>query len=420
MSDTTRFTVISAARVLDGSGRPPLEAAAVLIENDHIVRIGATSEVSLPEGASARSIDYGDATILPGLVDAHTHLVAPGDGTPGDDVAREADDILLLQAARNARIVLSAGVTTVRENGAKNRTAFSLREAIRRGIAVGPQMVICGRPITMTGGHMWYFGGEADGVDGVRVAVRRLLKEGGDYIKIVATGGTTRTSDPNRASYTLPELQAITDEAHRQGRLTASHCTSTQGVEQCLDAGVDMIIHSMFVEPDGTYRFRQDLVDRMVEADVWINPTLYVMKVAVDRQMDRRAHDGQTTAVDFTHLERSKRILDHHVEAVNRMMRAGARIAAGSDSPWGWYGPGEFVEEIGMLAETGLPSHKAIVAATADAADSIGVGAKAGRLGPGRVADIVVFRGNPLRDVRALRDVVAVYQGGRRVGGEIP
>ena len=228
-------------------------------------------------------------------MDAHTHLVAPGDGTLGDDIAKEDDDILLLQAAKNARTLLHSGVTTLRENGAKGKVAFSLREGIRRKLAPGPRMVICGRPIAMTGGHMGYFGSEADGETAVRAEVRKLLKEGADYIKIVASGGSTRTSDPNRASYTVGELAAMSDEAHRHGKLTAAHCTSAQSVQNCLDAQVDMIIHCIFAEPDGTYRFRPDLVERLAAAKAWVNPTLYVMQAGIDRLREAREREGRLT-----------------------------------------------------------------------------------------------------------------------------
>ena len=410
------FTLITAARLLDGEGGAPIEDAALLIENGRVARLGPQGEVRAPDGAlRVDRVDYGAATILPGLVDAHTHLVAPGDGTLGDDVAKEDDDILLLQAAKNARTLLHSGVTTLRENGAKNRVAFSLREGIRRNLAAGPRMVICGRPITITGGHMGYFGSEADGVDAVRAEVRTLLKEGADYIKIVATGGSTRTSDPNRASYTVPELRAITDEARRHGKLTAAHCTSAQGVQNCLDAEVDMIIHCLFNEPDGTYRFRPDLVERLVAAKAWVNPTLYVMKAGIDRLRETREREGRLTAELRAQLERSQRALDARVEAVGRMAEAGVRMTAGSDSPWGWYAPGEFVHEVHMLARAGLTYRDAIVAGTAGAADSIGVGAAAGRLAPGRPADVLVVRGDPTREITALWDVLDVYQAGQRV-----
>jgi imidazolonepropionase-like amidohydrolase len=410
-----RFTLLSAARLLDGVEVTPLRDAAVLIEADRVVALGRRGEVDAPAGGSVRRVDYGEATILPGLVDAHTHLVAPGDGTLGDDVAKEDDDILLLQAAKNARILLHSGVTTLRENGAKGRVAFSLREGVRRKLAPGPRMVICGRPITITGGHMGYFGCEADGEAAVRVAVRRLLKEGADYIKIVATGGTTRTSDPNRASYTVPELVAMTDEAHRHGKLTAAHCTSAQGVQNCLDAGVDMIIHCIFNEPDGSYRYRPDLVERLAAAGAWVNPTLYVMKAGIDRLRAARERDGQLTPELGAQLDRQRRALDVRVEAVGRMAKAGVRMTAGSDSPWGWYAPGEFVHEIDMLARAGLSYGDAIVAATAGAAESIGVGALAGRLAPGRQADVLVVRGDPTAELTALWEVLDVWQAGQRV-----
>jgi imidazolonepropionase-like amidohydrolase len=412
---STRFTLITAPRLLDGTGGVPIERAALLMEGDRIVSLGRQADVHVGDGASVERRDYAGATILPGLVDAHTHLVAPGDGTLGDDVAKEDDDILLLQAAKNARTLLHSGVTTLRENGAKGQVAFSLREGVRRKLAPGPRMVICGRPISITGGHMGYFGSEADGEAAVRAEVRKLLKEGADYIKIVASGGSTRTSDPNRASYTVPELSAMTDEAHRHGKLTAAHCTSAQSVQNCLDAGVDMIIHCIFTEPDGTYRFRPDLVERLVAARAWVNPTLYVMKAGIERLAEARARDGLLTPELTVQLEQSRRSLDIRVDAVRRMTEAGVRMIAGSDSPWGWYAPGEFVHEIHMLAQAGLSYADAVVAGTAGAADSIGVGAVAGRLAPGRLADVLVVRGDPTREITALWDVLDVYQAGRRM-----
>jgi imidazolonepropionase-like amidohydrolase len=410
-----RFTLISAARLLDGRGGPPIGPAALLIEGERVADLGRAAEVHIPAGASVERRDYGAATILPGLVDAHTHLVAPGDGTLGDDIATEDDDILLLQAAKNARTLLHSGVTTLRENGAKGKVAFSLREGIRRRLAPGPRMVICGRPIAITGGHMGYFGSEADGEAAVRAEVRKLLKEGADYIKIVASGGSTRTSDPNRASYTVAELAAMTDEAHRHGKLTAAHCTSALSVQNCLDADVDMIIHCIFNEPDGSYRYRPDLVERLAKAGAWVNPTLYVQKAGIERQRETRRQEGRLTPELITQLDEASRALDVKVDAVRRMSEAGVRMTAGSDSPWGWYAPGEFVHEIHMLAQAGLSYADAIVAGTAGAATSIGVGPMAGLLARGRTADALVVRGDPTAEITALWDVLDVYQAGRRV-----
>jgi len=414
-----RFTLITADRLIDGSGAPPVPRGAILLEGDRIVSVGTEAEVRAPSGAAVDRQAYAGGTILPGLVDAHTHLVAPGDGTLGDDIAREDDDLLLLQAAKNARTLLHSGVTTLRENGAKGKVAFSLREGIRRRLAPGPRMVICGRPIAITGGHMGYFGSEADGEIAVRAEVRKLIKEGADYIKIVASGGSTRTSDPNRASYTVAELAAMTDEARRHGKLTAAHCTSAQSIQNCLDAGVDMIIHCIFTEPDGTFRFRPDLVERLAAARAWVNPTLYVMKAGIERMREAREREGRLTPELVAQIERSRRALDVRVDAVRRMSEAGVRMTAGSDSPWGWYAPGEFVHEIHMLAQAGLSYGDAVVAGTAGAADSIGVGGVSGRLLPGRQADVLIVRGDPTREINALWDVLDVYQAGRRIARSV-
>ncbi|MFW6174776.1 MAG: amidohydrolase family protein [Chloroflexota bacterium] len=406
------YTLLRADRLLDGTGGPPIERAALLIKDGKISRIGAQEETRAPDGAPVTELDYGDATILPGLVDAHTHLMAPGDGTPGDDVAAEDDDILLLQAAKNARTLLHSGVTTIRENGAKNHVTFSLREGIGRGLAVGPKMTLCGRPVTITGGHMWYCGSEADGEDGVRREVRSLIKEGADYIKIMATGGSTRSSFPNLPSYSVPELRAITDEAHRFGKLTAAHCASTQGVQNCLDAEVDMIIHCVFEGADGRYEYRPDLVDRLLEAEAWVNPTLYVVQAGIEHMEASLSQRGEGRGVTQADVDTAKRRLDTRLDACSRMIDAGVKMISGSDSPWGHYAPGEFVNEIMMLAHAGLNPTNAIVSATSASANSIGMSDRAGTLAAGAPADVLIVRGDPTRDLRALWDVLDVIQDG--------
>src|SRR5205814_10357098 len=166
-------------------------------------------------------------------------------------------------------------------------------------------------------------------------------------------------------------------------------------------------------------RFRPDLVDRLARAKAWVNPTLYVQKAAIERQREAREREGRLTPEFVTQLDAARRALDVKVDAVRRMSEAGVRMTAGSDSPWGWYAPGEFVHEIHMLAQAGLSYADAIVAGTAGAAESIGVGPDAGRLAPGRIADALVVRGDPTREIGVLWDVLDVYQAGRRIARDV-
>src|SRR3984893_11513757 len=172
---------IRAARLVDGTGAPSIADGAVLLDGQRIVEVGPAAAVTCPSGAER--LDFPDLTLMPGLVDCHVHINNRGDGNPIVGLAPEDDDLRVLQSAANLQIALQAGITTLRECGAARRTIFSVKEALRRGIITGPRMTVAGRPITMTGGHAWPSGGEADGVDGVRRAVRQLCKGGPDWTK---------------------------------------------------------------------------------------------------------------------------------------------------------------------------------------------------------------------------------------------
>ncbi|MCZ6538897.1 MAG: amidohydrolase family protein, partial [Chloroflexi bacterium] len=377
-STNADYTIIKAARIFDGTGAAPAEGQAVLLSEGKIAAVGPVAEISAPDSSNVTVKDYGDATVLPGLVDGHTHMMAPGDGTQGDVIGAEEDDVLLMRALRNARTFLHAGVTTARENGAKNRVGFSLKEGIRRGLSEGPQMVVSGRPITITGGHMWFCGSEADGVDGVRAEVRQLVKEGADFIKIMATGGSTLSSDPLRPSYTLEEMTVIVDEAHRFGKLTAAHCASMQGIKNALDAEVDMIIHCVFEDETGMYEFREDLAEQLAAAGAWVNPTLHVVQAGIEHTERIGRERGRQTKEEQASIDSSKRSLETRNESVSRLIKMGVRMIAGSDSPWGAYPPGEFVKEMIALTKAGLSNTEALVTGTSHAADSIAVGDSAG------------------------------------------
>ena len=409
------YTIIKAARICDGTGAKTLERQAILMDGRQISAIGPSDEISAPDGSKVTVCDYGNSTILPGLVDGHTHMMAPGDGTHGDITGAEEDDILLMRALKNAKTFLAAGVTTARENGAKNKVAFSLKKGIRSGLSEGPEMIISGRPITITGGHFWYCGSEADGIDGVRQEVRKLVKEGADFIKIMATGGSTSSSDPLRPSYTPEEIAAIVEEAHRFGKLTAAHCASMQGIKNSLDAGVDMIIHCVFEDETGMYEFNEPLAEQLAAAKAWVNPTLHVIQAGIDHTERIGYNRGWLTKDEQASIDSSKASLETRIDSVNRLIKMGVRMIAGSDSPWGAFPPGEFVKEIIALNKAGLSNSEALVTGLSHAAESIAVSNQAGALSPGRPGDVLVVGGDPTSDLNALWDVKDVYKSGIRI-----
>ncbi len=415
MADRSReFKLIKAGRLIDSRGGPPIESGAVLVQGSKISDVGRAGDITPPEGARAEVYDYPGQTIMPGMVDCHTHHNGFGDGRVGEDVAALPDEILTLQSARNARTSLFTGVTTIRENGPKNRTTLLLRDAIDQGIATGPRMVLCGRPISIIGGHMGYFGSEVTGSVEARAMVRQLVKEGADYIKITATGGSTRTSFPLRPSFNADELRAITDEAHKFGKLTATHCLSIQGIVNSLDAEVDMIIHCVFKEPDGTDNFRPDVAERIGENGVYVNPTLHVGRSA-GWALLREKEIRKLTGGEQSQVDEVLRNYDTRLEQCSRMMDMGLKIITGSDSSWGHYQLGNTVHETECLVMAGYSPMQGVLSVTRDAAKALGVDDTVGTLEPGKEADIIVVDGDPSKQISDLWNVSEVFLAGQRI-----
>jgi imidazolonepropionase-like amidohydrolase len=408
------FKLIRSARLIDGGGGPPLERGALLIEGDEIRAVGPEEEVTPPEGAAVTELDYGDKTVLPGLVDCHVHLIGIGDGRAGDELTLLPDEVLSLQAARNARAHLYSGVTTVRDCGAKNRTTLMLREAVDMGITPAPRLVLAGRPVAIVGGHLSYFGVQATGSDECRAAVRQLVKEGVDFIKITATGGSTRTSFPLRPSFTVPELSAICGETHKFGKHAAAHCVSSQGMANVLEAGVDTIIHGYFKEPDGSSLFRPEIAERIVTQGVFVNPTMQGSRGRINAQKERLEAGGLTDE-EAELLDTQRLEYERKLSWFAGLREAGVKLVCGSDSAWGHYPMGGFQLEIEAHVEAGMSPMEAIVSATGDSARSCRVDHVAGTLEPGKQADVLVVDGDPSQDIRALRKVVDVLQAGNVV-----
>ena len=414
MSTAPNFTILTADRVIDAKGGAPIENGAVLLEGATIAAVGRADEIRAPEGATAQTLHYAGCTIMPGMVDCHTHHNGFGDGRLGDDLALLPDEVLTVQSARNARASLFSGVTTIRENGPKNVTMFRLRDAINEGLAIGPRMVLCGRPVSIIGGHMGYFGGEVTGANDARALTRQLIKEGADYIKIVATGGTTRTSFPTLPSFNVDELRAVTDEARKFGKLTATHSSNSAGIANSLDAGVDMIIHCYYLDADGTVNFREDIVERIERQGAFVNPTLQVSRGTAWDLTHKRDERG-LTAGEQSELDTARSNLDARLDHTRRMIDLGVKVITGSDSSWSSYQLGNTVYETELLVHAGYTPMQGVLSVTSWAADALGVSEIVGTLEPGKAADVLVVRGNPAEDINALWNVQDVFLAGRKI-----
>ena len=392
MPDSPEFTILKAARLIDGNGGPAAEQAAVLFHGDSISQIGTHETVQAPEGASVREVDYGDATILPGLVDSHVHLIGIGDGRAGDELVTLPDEVLTVQAAQNVRRHLYSGVTTVRDCGAQNRTTFLLRDAVEMGIVPSPRLVLSGRPVAIIGGHLSYFGIQATGPDECRAAVRQLVFS-------------------LRPSFNVDELSAICEEAHKFGKHAAAHCASSQGMVNVLASGIDTIIHGIHKEADGSDVYHPEISEKIAEQGVFVNPTLGGGLTRI-RMLENTPDLSPSQQAE---LDASREASEVRMDNVARMVEAGVVMTAGSDTAWGFYQMGDFQTEIEAHAMAGMTNMQAIVSATRDAARSCWIDDSVGTLEPGKQGDVLVVNGNPDQEINALRNIADVYLAGNRV-----
>ena len=425
----SNIQLIKPGWLIDSLGGPPRKDMAVIIKGSRILWVGPQERLSTsaapPEAAHAvaegQTWDFPQGTLLPGLIDTHTHTNMPGDGRTGEDVNRDSDDLRLLRSAQNVGLALKSGVTTLCDCGAWNRTAFSLKEGIASGIVDGPRVLVVGRPITVTGGHLWFMGGEVDGVDDIRKLVRQLIKEGADLIKVAASGGSTLTSDPFRPSFTVNELSALTQEAHNRVRPVAAHCRSTVAINYALDAGVDMIFHCFLHDPDSSYRFDQATAQRLADSGIWVNPTLGLGKPKLDQLRQKRDREGLSPEeeVCLNRMEEFGRIA---TDQFGRLIGMGVRLIGGSDAGWSNGKFGDFQGELLAMHDVGLSPLQAVLAGTRDAAAAMGILESVGTIKAGKEADLLLVDGNPAEDITDLRRVAAVFLGGRRVegGGFLP
>jgi imidazolonepropionase-like amidohydrolase len=386
--------VLRAPRLLDGTGAPPVEAAALLIAGGRVAYAGPAA--GLPDGAAgAATLDFPAATLLPGLVDAHVHLVASGHpdlaaGLPKSEAERT------IAAVVNARRQLESGVTLVRDLGAPGDEAVQVGRAVEAGTIAGPRVVAAGPAVTMTGGHIPYLGRVTDGPDAMRAAVRANLAMGARCIKVVATGGVlTPGVDPREPAYTQPELDALVSEAHRFGLTVAAHAIGEGGVAAALRAGVDSVEHGMFLDAAA--------IELFLATGARLSATFSAPSGIL----------GGPSVPEWI-KERARPAAEAQVRSFRAAVQAGVPAVAGTDAGTPDNPHGGVAREVAFMVDAGLDVLAAVRAATGEAADLLGV-ADRGVLRQGAAADVLVAGGDVAADVAALGRPVAVFQDGRRV-----
>jgi imidazolonepropionase-like amidohydrolase len=401
-------TLIHAGKLLDVRSGKLLADQTVVIEADKIVSVGPAGVIGASSGDQV--IDLSKATVLPGLIDAHTHLTMDPDDVGyeglGISVPRET-----LIGARNARLTLEAGFTTVRNVGADAFTDVALRDAVRDGDIPGPRMRVSGPPLGITGGHCdnnflpaEYHAsadGVADGISAVQHKVRENIKYGADLIKICATGGVlTLGDDPQASQYTLEEMKAIVSDAHRLGRKVAAHAHGAQGILWAAEAGVDSIEHGSYIDDAGIAETKKD--------GTYLVPTLYLS--------DWFLANTDKLHVPPEMLAKGKTVTLMARKNIAHAFASGVKVAFGTDA--GVYPHGLNAREFAVMVQLGLTPLQSIQAATINAADLLGWSEKTGAIEPGKWADLIAVDGDPLRDVTTLEHVKFVMKGGELVKNE--
>lgn len=408
-----RPALYSSAWLLDGTGSPATARGGVLVRDGRIADVyrGALPpDGALPADTEVISLD--GCTLLPGLIDAHVHLCLPGDGTPFPQTVEEPRGVIHAIAQRNARTALEAGITTLRDCGGYPDVVYALRRAIDLGYAGGPRLVLTGWPITITGGHCRYFGGEADGPEGLRVKVREAIKGGADYIKAMASGGGTPGTQGWRAAFNGAEVAAIVDEAHRFGYHATLHCTCADAIAHAVDARADEIQHASFAAaPDGSTVFDERVAEALAASDIPVCPTLSVGRFV----HQRIAALSAPTAADRLLADRFERMTHDAIDHAARLRNLGVSMIAGSDAGWRHSPFDALHAEIECMAAAGFSPLQCLHAATGAAASMLRVEDETGTLRPGLAADLVAVQGRPDQDLGALRRVLMVVRAGVRV-----
>jgi len=399
-TSAAKRTLVRAGHVLDVKTGKLADAQTIVVVGDSIQSIVPTASVAAQPGDNV--IDLGGMTVMPGLIDVHTHVTMNPDFDPYHELT-STDAKEAITGVVNAKATLMAGFTSIRNVGAGGYTDVDLRDAINAGQVPGPHMMVSGPALGITGGHcdenllpiQYHVVGEgvADGIAEVQHKVRQNIKYGADVIKICATGGVlSKGDDPQASQYTLEEMQAIVADAHRLGRKVAAHAHGAQGILWASKAGVDSIEHGSYINDEA--------IAEMKKNGTYLVPTLYLEDWQIEKgSLPAFYHQKM---VDVSAVAKSN---------IKHAVQSGVKIALGTDAAV--YPHGLNAHELDVYVnQIGMTPLAALQTATVNAADLMGWGAKTGTLEPGKWADLIAVERNPMEDVRVLQDVKFVMKAG--------
>ncbi|MEU1626999.1 amidohydrolase family protein [Streptomyces sp. NPDC020096] len=386
--------LITARRVLTGTAGEVFEDGAVLFDGAAIVAVGPRSEIGAQAPVGEQRLDFPESTVLPGLIDAHVHLVFDGGPDPVACLQGRDNDALLQDMAARAEQLLSTGVTTVRDLGDRDHLVLRLSEAITAGTIAGPRIVSAATPVTPPGGHCWFLGGEVHDVAEIRHLVQRNAAAGAKVIKVMETGGglTKGGAKSWESQFTPDELAALVDEAHRAGLPVAAHAHGTAGIAAAVAAEVDTLEHCTWMTSDG-FELREDVLAQIVEKGIHVCPT-----ISPNWQMLPKVFGPEKAETMF--------------DLVRQMAEAGVRLVTGTDAGVQRAGFTGLVSSLSFYEHLGVARSQIIEMATVEAARALEVSDQTGKLIPGLSADLLVVNGDPLTELGTLSAVQAVFAAG--------
>ncbi len=411
MAAAALFLALSAslnAAPVTVAARRVLDVASGRLLADHVVHVEGDTITAVEPRAAGQTVTYdlGDMTLIPGLIDCHTHLVGGEEQTPDEDL-RQSAARAAIEGVRNARVTLAAGFTTVRDLGSRDFADVALRDAIAAGRVPGPRMFVAVKSLSSTGGHgdlnglpfdlfVNRYSAVADGAEEIRKKVRENVKYGADWIKILVTGGVMSAgTDPAMADYTEDEIHAAVVAARAKGRDVAAHAHGTEGILRAARAGVRSIEHSSMLDDAA--------IAAVKNAGAFIVPNPYTNLYMIER--------GRAGGYQDYQLEKGRRIYALKMESLRRALRAGVQVAYGTDA--GVQVHGVNGRQLALYVEAGMTPLQALQSATLTAARLLRREQRLGQLAKGFAADVVAVPGNPLEDLRAVERPSFVMKDGQ-------